>query len=146
MSDISQITFQGRMVDAPKLHTFPNGGKEVSVTLINNQQWKNKTSGAFEEKAIGLKIKATGYFADKLIEYPKGTSLLVTGSIDVDTWDKENGEKGSMTYIVIDSVQPYTSYHAFNKMKEELASLKAAANLSSPPTPTSAKEYSAARG
>lgn len=146
MSDISQITFQGRMSDVAKLHTFPNGGKEASVTIINNRQWKNKETGAFDEKSIGLKIKATGYLADKLMEYPKGTSLLVTGSIDVDIWDKENGEKGSMTYIVIDTLQPGTSYHAYIKMKEELASLKAAINLSSPPAPTTAEDYSAVRG
>lgn len=146
MSDISQITFQGRMADDPKLHTFPNGDKEVSVTLINNRQWKNKQTGLLDEKSIGLKIKATSYLADKLMKYPKGTSLLVTGSIDVDTWDKVGGEKGSMTYIVIDSLQPGTSYHAYIKMKEELASLKAAINLSSPPVPTSAEDYSSVRG
>ena len=97
---MNQITVCGN-IGEPKM-MFTKGGKAVlSFGLATNRKIND------EQVTVWHNIKCWDTLAENLAAViAKGDRLLVTGRIDVETWDDKEGNKRTTTVIVADEAGP----------------------------------------
>lgn len=104
-----------------------NLGNDPEVKYLNNEKgtcicdfniavsrYVNK-----EEKSNWIKCKAIGKTAENIGEYfKKGNKIGLTGEIVTDNWEKD-GQKHSLTYVLINKFDFLTSKKAATEEKEK---------------------------
>ena len=77
---------------------FTQDGLQVcSLYLVASEKYKDK------EKAIWLSATAFGKTAEFIANIKKGQRIFVTGKLQTDEWQNQQGEKQSKITMIIDS-------------------------------------------
>jgi single-strand DNA-binding protein len=103
MSDLSTVTFTGRLVRDPQLRRGESGNLWGVFTLASNYHYKDK-HGAFQEETAFVDCKTFGRWAESLAKHKKGDMALVSGRLKTDSWEKD-GRKQSKLIVICDSVR-----------------------------------------
>lgn len=102
--NINKVILMGRLTADPELKTSPNNVSVVRFTVAVNRRYANKDSG--ERQADFIDCTAFRQNADFLHKYfRKGSSIIVFGSIQVDSWKDKDGHNQRSTKVIVDELQ-----------------------------------------
>ena len=103
MPDYNLAVLIGRLTRNPELKYLPSGVAVANFSIAINSSWG---SGAEKkEKTTFIDITAWKRTAELAAEYlTKGSSVMITGSIDQETWEKD-GQKRSKLKVTAQRIQ-----------------------------------------
>lgn len=95
---MNSVNLVGRMVYEPELKTTQSGTNYLPLRLAVSRNDKDKTTDFFSAKAWGK----TAEFISKY--FHKGDPIAVTGKLQVDSYEKQDGTKVSEVYVFVTEV------------------------------------------
>lgn len=108
MPNLNKVVLIGHLVRDPEVRYV--GGNNTAIctgAIAVSEHWKNKATGAREEKTAFIDFKIWGGSADRFAEwYGKGTAVALTGKLEQEEWvDKVTGNKRSKLVVNVDDYQ-----------------------------------------
>lgn len=111
---LNQVTIIGTVGNDPETRYFANGNAVTKVSVATSESWKNKTTGAYDEKTQWHRLSfmdrgkfELGRIAGEKIR--KGDKIHIVGSIEYKEWEKD-GVKKYMTEIRVDDFENHTKH------------------------------------
>lgn len=99
---MNKVILLGNLVADPEIRTTQAGKAVANFRIAVRRNFKNQ-SGEYESDF--LRCKAFGPTAELICKYfVRGSRILVQGSIQTYTQDKEDGSKAYFTDILVDAV------------------------------------------
>ena len=100
-ASINKVILIGRLGQDPKLAYLPSGSPVAEFTLATDESFKNR-DGQKEERTEWHRVKVFGKSAEFCSNYlSKGRLAYVEGSIRARSWEDQQGQKRTMTEIVV---------------------------------------------
>ena len=100
MSSLNQCNFVGRMGRDPEVRMTPSGSKVAQFSISCTEKFKD-ASGQKQEKTEWINIVVWKKLAEIVEQIgKKGQLVLVSGSMQTQSWDDPNGQKRFKTEIV----------------------------------------------
>ena len=100
---LNVCTIMGRMVRDPELRRTPSGVPVTSFTLAVDRDYNPKDGGEKETDFIDFNAwRNTAEFVSKY--FSKGSMAIVTGRLQIRTWNDKDGVKRRSAEIVADNV------------------------------------------
>lgn len=100
---MNQVTLSGRLTRDPELRMTPNGKSVAQCTLAVDRQYKN-ADGSREADFIPCVFwSKTAELVNQYLK--KGNGALVTGRIQVRSYETKQGDKRYVTEIICDRVE-----------------------------------------
>ncbi len=101
---LNKVILCGRLTADPELKTTPNGISVVSFTLAVNRRYRSSDANAqAQQTADFINCVAWRQTAEFISRYfKKGSSLCITGSIQVRKWTDQQGQNRYSTEVVVD--------------------------------------------
>ncbi|MCL4125614.1 UNVERIFIED_CONTAM: hypothetical protein GTU68_008957 [Idotea baltica] len=88
----SQLTITGNVTADPELRFTPGGDAVLDIRVASNRSWKDGDD--WEEETTFYKATFWGKYAENIADsIEKGTSVIVTGQLEVETWENDDGEE-----------------------------------------------------
>ena len=102
---VNKVILIGNLGQDPEVRYMPNGNAVTNFTLATSETWKDKNTGADQEKTEWHRCVAFRKPAEIIGEYMrKGSKIYVEGRLQTRQWEKE-GQKHYTTEIVVDHFQ-----------------------------------------
>ncbi len=110
MANLNKVMLIGRLTRDPEIRTFANGGKVAKIGFAVNNRKKNQDTGQYEDVPVFIDVDAFNTekrkLADLVEQYlRKGHLAYIEGSLHLDQWTSQDGQKRSKHKIVLDNVQ-----------------------------------------
>lgn len=103
----SVVTLIGNVTRDVELRYTASGQAVVSFGLAVNRKWQDKQTNEWKEQASFIDVSAWGTLADNVSEsLEKGARVIVTGRIEQQSWEAEDGTKRSKIQVVADGIGP----------------------------------------
>lgn len=103
--NINKATLCGRITKDLEVKVLSNGNKILSFGLATNRVWKDQ-QGTKHEDTCFHNIISFGKTAENIAQYcGKGDELYIEGRIQNRTYDKQDGSKGYVSEIVLETFQ-----------------------------------------
>lgn len=97
--NINKVILMGRMTADPELKQTTSGTSVVQFTIAVNRKYDRETTDFLDCTAFGKS-------ADFVSKYfRKGSSVIVFGNIQIDSFTDKDGNKRKSTRIIVDEVQ-----------------------------------------
>jgi len=97
------VCFEGRLADTPKLAHTPNDTAVAEAVVLCNRRTK-KGEEWVDAEPTRYFIKAWKNRAEALGQLPKGTSVVVIGHVETESWTNDAGEKKYTDTVVVDAI------------------------------------------
>ncbi len=102
---VNKVILVGRLGKDPELKYTPSSKAVVNFSLATSERWTSQ-DGQKQEKTTWHNIVAWGKQAEVINEYcRKGKQLYIEGRIDNRSWDKDDGTKGYISEVVVQSFE-----------------------------------------
>lgn len=102
--NINKVILMGRLTADPELKTSSNNVSIVQFTVAVNRRYVSKDSN--ERQVDFIDCTAFNRNAEFLSKYfRKGSSVIVFGNIQVDTWKDKEGHNRRSTRVIVDELQ-----------------------------------------
>ena len=101
MTDINMVVISGTLADTPRQIATQKGSIGASFRLKVIREYNGR------EFSSHYTCKHFGEAAQAVLSSAPGTPLLVTGRLDVDSWDDRSGQKRYETVVKADTVAGY---------------------------------------
>lgn len=101
MSDINTIVISGTLADAPRQIATQKGSMGVSFRLRTVREYNGKEYSAY------VSVKHFGDSAQAVLASAQGTPLVVSGRLEVESWEDKGGVKHYDTIVKADTVAGY---------------------------------------
>lgn len=99
---VNKAILIGNVGGDPDVRYLPNGNAVANVTLATSDSWKDKQTGALQERTEWHRVSFFGKLAEVVGEYVrKGSKLYIEGRLQTREWEKD-GVKRYTTEIVVD--------------------------------------------
>jgi single-strand DNA-binding protein len=106
MASINKVILIGRLGKDPEVRFTPGGQAVANFSIATTDRWKNKQSGAFEERTEWHNIVVWGKTAELCKEYlAKGRQVYLEGRLQTRAWTDKEGHKRYTTEVVAQTVQ-----------------------------------------
>ena len=112
MANLNKVMLIGRLTRDPEVRTFSTGGKVAKFGFAVNNRRKNASTGQWEDEPVFLDIEAFNrreggrQLADLVEQYlHKGNQAYIEGSLMLDQWTSQDGQKRSKLKIVLQDLQ-----------------------------------------
>lgn len=92
---MNNLTISGRLAKDNEIKTLSSGATKLTNRIAVERHDKNKTTDFFSVQAWNK----TAEFINKYFE--KGDPIEITGRLQVDTYERQDGTKASDVYILI---------------------------------------------
>jgi single-strand DNA-binding protein len=103
-SDLNSINLVGRLTRDPEMRTLPNGTAVAEIGLATNSA--QKSGDSWEDYANFFNVRVFGKRAETLAKNcTKGDRIGVTGRLQQQRWEAENGGKRERVCIIADTFQ-----------------------------------------
>lgn len=101
MNDINTIVISGTLAGEPRQIATQKGSIGVSFRLKTVREYNGKEYSAY------VSVKHFGDGAAAVLASAQGTALVVSGRLDVESWDDKGGAKHYDTVVKADTVAGY---------------------------------------
>lgn len=101
MSDINFVVLSGTLADAPRQIATQKGSMGVSFRLKTVREYGGK------EYSAHISVKHFGDAAQAVLASAQGTPLVVSGRLELDSWEDKAGQKHYETVVKADTVAGY---------------------------------------
>jgi single-strand DNA-binding protein len=101
----NHVVLVGNLTSDIELRRVPSGVAVADLRLAVSEKFKNK-NGELVDKAVFVDVVVWDKQAENCAQYlGKGSSVLVSGRLQMDEWTSKEGEKRSKLRIRADQVQ-----------------------------------------
>ena len=107
MSNGNTVELVGNITRDPELR-FTSGGTAVATFgLAVNRRWRNAQTNEWDEEVSFFDVVCWRDLAENVTEsLTKGNRIMVSGRLQVRSWETDNGEKRSKVEILADEIGP----------------------------------------
>lgn len=103
---INKVILIGNLGGDPELKNLPSGNAVVSFSVATSESWKDKQTGAQQEKTEWHRIVMFNRLAEVAGEYlKKGSKVYLEGKLQTRKWQGEDGADRYTTEIVANQMQ-----------------------------------------
>jgi len=107
MASLNKVLIIGNLGKDPEVKFMPNGNAVCNFSVATTESWKDKQSGAKQEKTEWHNITMYGKIAEIAGQYlVKGSSVYLEGKLQTRKWqDKQTGADRYTTEIICDEMK-----------------------------------------
>ena len=103
----AQTTVVGNLTRDPELRYTNSGMQVTSFGLAVNYRRQNRQTGEWDEETSFIDVTCFGGLAENVAEsLTKGSRALVTGRLQVRTYDRRDGGQGTAVEVIADEIGP----------------------------------------
>jgi single-strand DNA-binding protein len=103
---VNKVILVGNLGKDPEVRYMPNGNAVANITVATSETWKDKNTGADQEKTEWHRCVAFRKPAEIIGEYMrKGSKIYIEGKLQTRKWQDQQGQDRYTTEIVIDQFQ-----------------------------------------
>src|SRR5271167_967787 len=103
---VNKVILVGNLGADPETRSMPSGMTVTNIRIATNESWKDKTSGAQQERTEWHSIALFGRLGEIAAEYlRKGSQVFVEGKLRTRKWQDKQGNDRYTTEIIGDNMQ-----------------------------------------
>lgn len=103
---VNTVILVGNLGNDPESRFLPSGGAVTNISIATSESWKDKQTGAMQERTEWHRVVFFNRLAEIAAEYlKKGSKVYVRGSLRTRKWQDNNGQDRYSTEIVADEMQ-----------------------------------------
>lgn len=102
---VNKVILVGNVGNDPEFKVMPNGNGVANVSIATSETWKDKNTGAQQEKTEWHRVVFFNRLAEIVEQYvKKGSKLYLEGRLQTRSWEQD-GVKRYTTEIVASEMQ-----------------------------------------
>jgi single-strand DNA-binding protein len=103
---VNKVILVGNLGADPETRAMPSGMTVTNIRIATSESWKDKTSGAQQERTEWHNIALFGRLGEIAAEYlRKGSQVFVEGKLRTRKWQDKQGNDRFTTEIIADNMQ-----------------------------------------
>ena len=103
---INKVILVGHLGADPETRYMPTGGAVTNIRIATSESWKDKQSGAQQERTEWHRVAMFGRLAEIAAEYlRKGSQVYIEGRLRTRKWQDNQGNERYTTEIVANDMQ-----------------------------------------
>jgi single-strand DNA-binding protein len=103
---VNKVILVGTLGADPETRSMPSGMTVTNIRIATNESWKDKASGAQQERTEWHNIALFGRLGEIGAEYlRKGSQVYVEGKLRTRKWQDKSGNDRYTTEIIGDNMQ-----------------------------------------
>ena len=106
MSGVNKVILIANLGNDPEVKHMPSGGAVTNITVATSESWKDKNTGAREERTEWHRVvlfNRLGEIAGEFLK--KGSKVYIEGSLRTRKWQDKDGSDRYTTEIVASEMQ-----------------------------------------
>jgi len=106
MAGINKVILIGNLGRDPEIRLTNSSLQVATFSIATGEKWKDKNTGALQERTEWHRIVAYGQLAQLCNDYlKKGKQVYIEGRLQTREWEDRQGNKRSTTEIVAQTIQ-----------------------------------------
>ena len=103
---VNKVILVGTLGADPESRSMPSGMSVTNIRIATNESWKDKASGAQQERTEWHSIALFGRLGEISAEYlRKGSQVYIEGKLRTRKWQDKQGNDRYTTEIIADNMQ-----------------------------------------
>ena len=103
---VNKVILVGNLGADPETRSTPSGTTVTNIRIATSESWKDKASGAQQERTEWHSIALFGRLGEIAAEYlRKGSQVFVEGKLRTRKWQDKQGNDRFTTEIIADNMQ-----------------------------------------
>jgi single-strand DNA-binding protein len=103
---VNKVILVGNLGADPETRSMPSGMTVTNIRIATSESWKDKSSGAQQERTEWHNIALFGRLGEIASEYlRKGSQVFVEGKLRTRKWQDKTGNDRYTTEIIADNMQ-----------------------------------------
>jgi len=103
---VNKVILVGNLGADPETRSMPSGMTVTNIRIATSESWKDKASGAQQERTEWHNIALFGRLGEIAAEYlRKGSQVYVEGKLRTRKWQDKQGNDRYTTEIIADNMQ-----------------------------------------
>jgi len=103
---VNKVILVGNLGSDPETRSMPSGMTVTNIRIATSESWKDKASGAQQERTEWHSVALFGRLGEIAAEYlRKGSQVFVEGKLRTRKWQDKQGNDRYTTEIVADNMQ-----------------------------------------
>ena len=103
---VNKVILVGNLGADPETRSMPSGMTVTNIRIATSESWKDKASGAQQERTEWHSIALFGRLGEIAAEYlRKGSQVFVEGKLRTRKWQDKQGNDRVTTEIIADNMQ-----------------------------------------
>ena|SRR5271157_1738495 len=103
---VNKVILVGNLGADPETRSMPSGTTVTNIRIATSESWKDKASGAQQERTEWHSIALFGRLGEIAAEYlRKGSQVFVEGKLRTRKWQDKQGNERFSTEIIADNMQ-----------------------------------------
>ncbi len=103
---VNKVILVGTLGADPETRSMPSGMTVTNIRIATNESWKDKATGAQQERTEWHSIALFGRLGEIAAEYlRKGSQVFVEGKLRTRKWQDKQGNDRYTTEIIGDNMQ-----------------------------------------
>jgi single-strand DNA-binding protein len=105
MSSLNKVILIGRLGADPEMRYTADGAPVATFNMATSESWKDKNSGAWQEKTEWHRVVAWRNLAERTEQLKKGNLVYVEGKIQSREFEVRDGNKRKIVEIVANTMK-----------------------------------------
>ena len=103
---VNKVILVGTLGADPETRSMPSGTSVTNIRIATNESWKDKATGALQERTEWHSIALFARLGEIAAEYlRKGSQVYVEGKLRTRKWQDKQGNDRYTTEIIADNMQ-----------------------------------------
>jgi single-strand DNA-binding protein len=103
---VNKVILVGNLGADPETRSMPSGMTVTNIRIATSEAWKDKSSGAQQERTEWHSIALFGRLGEIAAEYlRKGSQVFIEGKLRTRKWQDKSGNDRFTTEIIADNMQ-----------------------------------------
>ena len=103
---VNKVILVGNLGADPETRSMPSGMTVTNIRIATSESWKDKASGAQQERTEWHSVALFGRLGEIAAEYlRKGSQVFVEGKLRTRKWQDKTGNDRFTTEIIADNMQ-----------------------------------------
>jgi single-strand DNA-binding protein len=103
---VNKVILIGNLGADPETRSMPSGMTVTNIRIATSESWKDKASGAQQERTEWHNVALFGRLGEIAAEYlRKGSQVFVEGKLRTRKWQDKQGNDRFTTEIIADNMQ-----------------------------------------
>ena len=103
---VNKVILVGNLGADPETRSMPSGMTVTNIRIATSESWKDKASGAQQERTEWHSVALFGRLGEIAAEYlRKGSQVFVEGKLRTRKWQDKQGNDRFTTEIIADNMQ-----------------------------------------
>lgn len=105
MASLNKVILIGRLGADPEMRYTADGAPVATFNMATSESWKDKNSGAWQEKTEWHRVVAWRNLAERTEQLKKGNLVYVEGKIQSREFEGRDGNKRKIVEIVANTMK-----------------------------------------